>query len=290
MNIETTVLVAAAVGAAAYTGIRLAQRFGQEKAENLAREDRGPNTVYHFISKGGLLQLRIAFALVAAGALATILLLALPAKKDFLVAPIAGGAGLIGWMLPLLWFKRRVKARAELFADQMLDLSMGVSNGLKAGQALAQAIEVYSRNCQDPMREELATVLREHRLGIELPEALERMYGRIPCEDLKLFSVSVGLTLKSGGSLADVMAKITMLIRNRMDFRRRLSALTAQGRFEALAMSLAPVAAFILLFLAERDLMIPLVTTCVGWLAICVVVALELTGYAIIRKIVDIEV
>ena len=107
---------------------------------------------------------------------------------------------------------------------------------------------------------------------------------------MQLLCVAIRLTVKSGGSLAEVVQKITNLIRARIDFRRRLSALTAQGRFEALAMSLAPLAAFILLFLADRELMIPLVTTVIGWSAIAGVVVLETVGYFVIRKIIDIDV
>ena len=67
-------------------------------------------------------------------------------------------------------------------------------------------------------------------------------------------------------------------------------ALTAQGRFEALAMSLAPLAAFVLLLLVNTELMLPLLTTGTGWCAIATMLALEVLGYMVIRKIVDIKV
>ena len=67
-------------------------------------------------------------------------------------------------------------------------------------------------------------------------------------------------------------------------------ALTAQGRFEALAMSLAPLVAFLLLFFINNDLMLPMVQTTVGWCAIGVMLTLELIGYFVIRSIVNIEV
>ena len=48
--------------------------------------------------------------------------------------------------------------------------------------------------------------------------------------------------------------------------------------------------AFIILFLLDRQLMAPLVTTALGWSAICVVLILETIGYLIIRKIVKVEI
>ena len=140
------------------------------------------------------------------------------------------------------------------------------------------------------MKEELMIVIREYRLGLELSESLQRMYERVPCEDLQLLIVSIKLTTQSGGSLADVIQRITQSIRARTEFHQKLMALTAQGRFEALAMSLAPLAAFLLLLLVNSELMMPLLTTGIGWCAIGIMLALEVTGYFVIRKIVDVKV
>lgn len=282
-------LAAIAVGLFVWTLVWQIQRIGRERGERLDDVDRGANTVYHFITRTALLQLRLEVGIVAAGVLAAVLVfLKVGGLFVWLLVPLV--VGFAASFLPWLYYYKKAKDRAALFADQMLDLSLGLANGLKAGQALPQALEVFSHNCEDPMREELVVVLREHRLGVELPVALDRMQARLPGEDLQLLCVAIRLTVKSGGSLAEVVQKITNLIRARIDFRRRLSALTAQGRFEALAMSLAPLAAFILLFLADRELMIPLVTTVIGWSAIAGVVVLETVGYFVIRKIIDIDI
>ena len=55
-------------------------------------------------------------------------------------------------------------------------------------------------------------------------------------------------------------------------------------------MSLAPLAAFLLLLLVNSELMMPLLTTGIGWCAIGIMLALEVTGYLVIRKIVDVKV
>lgn len=282
-------LAAVAVALFVWTVVRQVQRIGRERGERLDAVDRGANTVYHFISREVLLQLRIEVGLIVAGVLAAVLVFFVHSRPlIWIFVPLV--AGVAASFLPWLYYLKKAKDRAAAFADQMLDLALGLANGLKAGQALAQALEVVSRNCADPLREELAVVLREHQLGIELPVALDRMQARLPSEDLQLLCAAIRLTVRSGGSLAEVIQKISNLVRNRIDFRRRLSALTAQGRFEALAMSLAPLAAFVLLFLADRDLMIPLVTTVTGWTAIAGVAVLETVGYFIIRRIIDIDV
>ena len=89
---------------------------------------------------------------------------------------------------------------------------------------------------------------------------------------------------------AEVMEKMVDLIRARNDFQERLKNITAQGRFEAAAMSLMPLVVFAILFLEDRPLMMPLVTTEIGWTAIAAACALVGVGYFWIRRIVTIEV
>ena len=123
-----------------------------------------------------------------------------------------------------------------------------------------------------------------------IADAISRMSDRMPCEDLRLLSSAVKLTTQTGGSLVDVMEQLVDTIRSRTEFQQKLRTLTAQGKFEALAMASAPWAAFILLYFCQPDLMQPLVTTSTGWIAIGVAMGLEIAGYFVIKKIVTIEV
>ncbi|MEI6516669.1 MAG: type II secretion system F family protein [bacterium] len=112
----------------------------------------------------------------------------------------------------------------------------------------------------------------------------------MPCEDLSLLVTAIKLTMQSGGSLAEVLDRITDTIRQRTEFQERLRTMTAQGRFEAIAMAAAPAVAFAILFFLDRELMMPLVQTKIGWCAIAAVVSLETVGFLIINKIVTIDV
>ena len=116
------------------------------------------------------------------------------------------------------------------------------------------------------------------------------MYRRMPCEDLHLLVTTISLTTKSGGSLVEVLEEMVVTIRSRTDFQERLKNMTAQGRFEAFAIAMAPVAAFVLLYFIDPALMTPLVTTGYGWLAITGAGLLVITGYYILKKIITIEV
>ena len=203
------------------------------------------------------------------------------------VATILAG---VSYFLPLWYYKIKLDERNTTFQSSLLDFTMGLASGMKSGQSLSQAMESISHRLQGPIVEEITTVLREHRLGLDMSEALERLYQRMPCEDLHLLVTSIKLTTKSGGSLVDVLEKMVVMIRQRTEFQEKLKTMTAQGKFEAVAISLTPLGAFILLYIVDPELMRPLLTTVIGWTAIGIVILLVSLGFYVIKKIITIEV
>lgn len=260
-------------------GARLRQ--SQEDQENLSPMRR-------LVAPVQLTAYRIGWACGLGLALMVVLVLA--GVSGWVYVPLAAAACALGAWLPLLYFRWRVKKRQAAFEARILDLTVGLANGLKAGEALPAALESISGRIAQPMKEELQTVIREYRLGLELPDALERLQQRMGCEDLRLLVAAIRLTMQTGGSLAEVLGQMVDMIRQRKEFQEKLASMTAQGRFEAIAMSLAPLFVFIILYAINPPLMKPMVTTGLGWAAIgvtCVMVAL---GFICINKIVTIEV
>ena len=285
-------LVLFAVALLIYILISLIQSFSLEQTDRRIRENRSEgvaNNVYYFINRTTLQQIQLSAGILLSGGLVATLVFC-QVYEPLIIVPAGALVFALGLTAPWFYFSVKARKRAEQFENSILDLALGLTSGLRAGQALPQALEVFSRRCEGPLKEELMIVIREYRLGLELAEALQRMYNRIPCEDLQLLIISIRLTTQSGGSMVDVLEKITWMIRGRTEFQQKLRALTAQGRFEALAMSLAPLAAFLLLFFINNDLMLPMVQTLIGWCAIGVMLTLEVIGYFVIRTIVDIRV
>ena len=202
----------------------------------------------------------------------------------------ASGSSLLAYLGPYWAAKMRAARRRRDFEGRILDLTMGLANAMKAGMAFPQALEKVSSQLGGVMRDEISAVLREYRLGMGIADAVSRLSERMPCEDMRLLASAVKLTMRTGGSLVDVLARLVDTIRNRTEFQAKLATLTAQGKFEAMAMAAAPLLAFVVLYICQPDLMQPLVTTLTGWIAICVTLVLEAMGFLVIRKIVTIEV
>ncbi len=292
VDIVVLLLVFAAVTWGVWVVTPLLAQLGLERSagryvKSDGRTQLGP--IYRFTTPERLAQSCWSAALLGGGSLAAILI-AFNVLRPVILIGCSLLAAVLCFRLPILWLRSRIKRRQALFDARLTDLTLGIANGLRAGAALPQSLELVSRDMGGPMTEELALVLHEYRLGMDLPESLNRLCERMPGEDLSLLVTAIKLTMQSGGSLAEVLDRITDTIRQRTEFHDRLRTMTAQGRFEAIAMASAPLVAFAILYMLDRQLMQPLVQTQLGWCAIGAVVLLETIGFLVINKIVTIDV
>ncbi|MBO4492667.1 MAG: type II secretion system F family protein [Lentisphaeria bacterium] len=248
----------------------------------------GRTQLEYFISRPKLRKIQICFATIGALIMLCIVLVAGANPWAAPVVVILGGAA--AFSLPMLYYRSKVKKRNEAFRARLLDVIMGLNNGMRSGVALPQAMEVVGRDIGGVMQEELSMTLYEYRLGVDLTEALARLEKRMPDENLKLFVTAVGISQQTGGSLSDILDKIIDTIRQRSIMEDKINTLTAQGKFESIIMACAPLIAFVILYVLDRQLMEPLVTTVLGWAAIGVVLIFETIGYLFIRKIVKVEI
>ena len=280
-------LVFAAPAVFCYLVIGQVTRYLLEKLE--LNHDARLEELKRFISPDKLLKARI-FGFLLVFSTMFILLLLFGVEKMIIAVPVSLGFAVLAYNAIYWYYLHKLMVRKELFESQILDLTLGLSNGMRSGLALGQALESYAKRCAPPMKDELQLLLHEYRLGIDLAESFERLQKRMPCEDLHLLATTVSLTTRSGGSLVEVLEKMVVTIRARSEFQERLKNMTAQGRYEALAISLAPVAAFVILYMVDSELMTPLVTTGYGWLAVGGATVLVTIGYFVLKKIITIEV
>ena len=288
MSFQLTVLVF--LGAAAFSGVAIYWFFQALKDMSNAEGKDAVNTpLLKFVTFEKLLSIRFSAAL-ALGFFIVFLFLTQGVVSPFVCVPMGFAGGFVGWRLPLIWFKLKIKKRREAFDEQILPLTMILANGLSSGQALQQALDAAAQRMANPMKEELYEVLKDVRLGIDFSVALQKLQARMPGEDLQLLVTSIRLAMKSGATLKEALNRMVEMIRARREFQEKLKTMTARGRFEAIAMSCAPLVVYLLLRLIDPELMKPLTSTPQGWCTLAVVGTMLTIGFLVINKVVSIEV
>ena len=185
---------------------------------------------------------------------------------------------------------RKLRLRNERFEREMLDFTILVKNFLRSGFALPAAISMAIKNTGGPVNEEFTTVLREYQLGVDLGDAIKSVMTRVDSENLMLFASSVSISIKTGGSAADVLERIIQTISKRNEIRDKLKTLTAQSEFEALAISLSPLAALAILYLVDPVLMQPMLESRIGWAVMFGIAVWEWIGFMVIKKVISVRI
>lgn len=283
------VFVAVAVGVWVVTPLLV--EIGLERVEGqfIRGEGTTDDPIYRFTTPQRLIQTRWSVAMLAGG-FASSVLIAFGIFNPFWIFLVALVVGFVAFQLPQAWVQYRIKRRRRRFESRLVDLTIGLANGLRSGAALPQSLELITRDIGGPIGEEFGLLLHEYRLGVDLPDGLVKLCRRMPTEDMQLLATAVRVTMQAGGSLAEVLDKISGTIRERTEFYEKLRTMTAQGRFEAIAMAVAPLLAFGILYLVDPELMKPFVTTTTGWIMFGVMICLEIVGFLFINKIVTVEV
>lgn len=215
----------------------------------------------------------------------------------FLVTAVAGRSlvtGLLGGILTVfgavIFLHRRISRRKEAFERQLADCLSLVSNSLRAGFSFLQTMEIISREMQPPMSTEFANVMRNTSLGRTMEDALQEMDQRVGNEDFSLVITAVLIQQQVGGNLATILDTIRETISERIRLRREVGTLTAQGKFSGLVLTCIPVALGLFFAVTSPEYLKPLLTTSIGKMAIGAAVVMEIIGYLIISRIVDIKI
>jgi len=113
---------------------------------------------------------------------------------------------------------------------------------------------------------------------------------RVPLVDVKFFVTAVMLQRETGGNLAEILDNLSYVIRERFKIQRQVRVHTAQGRLTmALLMAMPPVVVAILAVFSP-DFVHPLFYDPAGHILLVASIALQTTGYFVIRRIIRIQV
>lgn len=207
---------------------------------------------------GGLARLlaRAGSRLSPRGAILWMLVLAAPV---YLVLPLpallaAPAAAAIGAGLVLLRLRMMQARRMKQFGAQLPDLVDVMVRSLRAGHPLPVAVGLVAREMPAPAGPEFALVADEIAYGRSLPDALDGLYERVGVRDLNFLIASVGIAQQTGGNLGEILSRLSTLLRDRIQLRRKVRSLSSEGRFSAIVLSLLPVIVFGLINLIGGDM------------------------------------
>ena len=159
----------------------------------------------------------------------------------------------IGFGVPLQFLRVLRGRRIAKFESQLPDGLDVMVRSLRAGHPIPVSLSMVAREMTDPVGSEFGMAFDELTYGLDTDMAMANMQARVGQTDLALVVVAVSIQSKTGGNLAEILASLSNVLRERFRMRRNVKALSAEGRFSAIALSLLPfIVAGALLMIAPR--------------------------------------
>ena len=192
--------------------------------------------------------------------------------------------------VPIWRLRSKVRRRLDRFEAQFPDGLEFIARSMRAGHAFSVSLEMLYREFEDPLASEFQRTFEEQNLGLPLEIALGKFSERVPLVDVRFFTSAVLLQRKTGGNLTEILDNLAHLIRERYKLRGKIRAVSAHGRLTGKALSAIPVFVGVLMFWMNRDYRIFFLTTTLGREMLAGSAALQIIGYLVINRIVNIEV
>ncbi|MFD2365231.1 type II secretion system F family protein [Pseudoduganella sp. GCM10020061] len=130
--------------------------------------------------------------------------------------------------------------RMKKIEEQLPEAADFISRALRAGHSFANVLQMAGTELPEPLGVEFRTAHEEIHYGVPMTDALHNLAVRVPLTDVRYLVIAVVIQRESGGNLAEILASISAIIRQRLQLRARVRVLSAEGRLSAWVLSLMP--------------------------------------------------
>ena len=168
----------------------------------------------------------------------------------WMAAATALVVGLGGIALYLSIVRQR---RIDSVTAQLPDALNIIVRSLRIGHPFVSAIGLAAKEMRDPVGAELAITAEEIMFGQDVTTAIVNLHRRVGQDDLLFLVTAVSVQSQTGGNLAEVLARLATLMRQRSTRQLKVKALSAEGRLSAWFLSAMPFILYGAIRLLSKD-------------------------------------
>ncbi len=228
---------------------RIQQKIKQLEQKNEKRSAR--ETIDAAILQAGLQITMTTFIIicVATGTVLTAIYLA--AKMPPLGAIAVFGFGTAA--VPMLVLKVIASKRQAKFTEDFANAIDLVVRGVRSGLPVNECFKVCAREFPAPLGEEFRMLVEGQNLGISIDDLMDKGIERIPTAEYKFFAIVIQIQRQTGGNLADTLAGLSNVLRERKKMRDKARAMASEATASAAIIGSLPFAVALLLSLVNPE-------------------------------------
>lgn len=179
-----------------------------------------------------------------------------------------------------LWQRRRRQIDMQLPAAVS-----SMSNSIRAGLTVVQAIQRLAETAPEPIRTDFRVMANRYAFGASLDSTLREAKERLNSPNFKLFASALLLNREMGGDISEILTRISQSLDKLHQMRQTVEAHTSEGRTNIKVLLIAPVIILLMLSTADGEGVEMLFTTSQGYTVLLVAGALIAIGVYFAGKI-----
>ena len=237
---------------------------------------------------GEYLSLRLASAFI--GGVVGLVLLATLHPPDLLRVPVMLFMVLGGWLFPRIRLSRARRKRLRRLETQLPDALLAIAKSMQVGTGLLQALSVTANETPAPLGTLLQRTVREMHMGAETDEVFGSLGERCGSRDMDIVVAAIVIQRNTGGNLSEILTNVASTVREREQLKEEVNTLTASEQLTGKLMALVPVVVVVGFVFINPDYKHLLFGTTIGQVALAIGITLEVVGYWLIKRLIQIEV
>ena len=200
------------------------------------------------------------------------------------LAMIASGLGFPRWLLGFL-----ARRRQKQFLTEFVNALDVIVRGVKSGLPLNDCLRIISEEMAEPVKSEFVEVIEQQSIGVPLSKAFDRMYERMPLQELNFFAIVVAIQQQTGGNLSEALDNLSKVLRDRMRLTAKVQAFSAEAKASAAIIGSLPLLVMLTLSIMTPDYTSLLWTVPLGKMMLMGSGLLMLCGVLIMRKMINFD-
>jgi len=225
------------------------------------------------------------FSVAAAIGCAFVLYVVMGYLAAALVGLVIGGFG-----LPIFYINLKTKKRQAAFLLEFPNAIDVVVRGIRSGLPLNDCFRLIANDSKEPVKSEFRLIMESQQLGLTIADAVQKLFERMPIQEVNFFAIVIQIQSKSGGNLGEILNNLSKVIRERKKFRDKVDAVTNGAKVAALIIGLVPFIVALAVYMLNPSYMSLLWKTNIGMVASGGAMVIITIGWIVMRQMINFEI
>jgi tight adherence protein B len=206
----------------------------------------------------------------------------------WLVGALIGLACGLG--LPHLVLARRISRRTKKFVTLLPEALDLIVRGIRSGLPASEALRTIGEEIEEPVGGEFRQVTDQMKIGVPMDEAMWTTARRLAIPEFNFLVISLSIQQETGGNLAEILEKLSDMVRRRETMRLKVKAMSSEARASAMIIGALPFIMAGVIWFVNPNYMDILFTDPRGWTMIGVGLTSLSLGVGVMAKMIKFEI